>query len=44
MAPTRSPRASGRVRMEEFLRRDDDFGVVLVLILLTILSFSATAA
>jgi len=27
--------------MEEFLRRDDDFGVVLVLILLTILSFSA---
>jgi hypothetical protein len=41
MAGTTSTRLPGRKRVEESFAREDDFGVVLVLILLTIISFAA---
>lgn len=36
-----APRASGRAWLQGSLRRQDDFGIVLILILVTILSFAA---
>lgn len=41
MADTTATRLPGRKRVEESFAREDDFGVVLVLILLTIISFAA---
>jgi len=43
MAGTTSTRLPGRKRVEESFAREDDFGIVLILILLTIISFAAAA-
>jgi peptide/nickel transport system permease protein len=40
MAGAQRSGVSRRTRLQEFLRREDDFGVVLLLILLTIISFA----
>jgi uncharacterized membrane protein len=42
MTDTGVGRPSRRIRLEDLLQRQDDFGVVLVLILLTIISFAAS--
>ncbi len=43
MAAADAPRISRRARLEDLLAREDDFGIVLILILLTIISLAAAS-